>query len=152
MRTAIVDLDREPGRARRSSHDRGVIVGLVAAGTVFALAVSLGRPTVAPAPAPAAVLPDLNMSSAAVPRGVVLHPLALPSDAKNVDLGLLPERLANEAAPQEWRRVISVRGIAGVASDEGLAVISWSEKGIVYWISSPTRTTDELIKIADDMR
>ena len=151
MRTAIVDLDRELGRPARSTHDRGVIAGLAAASTLFAVAVSLARPAALPAVSPV-VLPDVNMSSATVPRGVVLHPLALPPDIKNVDLGILPERLANEAAPYQWRRVITVRGIPGVASDEGLALISWSEKGIVYWISAPSRTTEELIKIADDMR
>lgn len=152
MRTAIVDLDRELGRPARSTHDRGIIAGLAAASTLFAVAVSLARPAAQPAAVPAAPLPELNMSSATVPRGTVLHPLALPPDAKNVDLGILPERLANEAAPYQWRRVITVRGILGVASDEGIALISWSEKGIVYWISSPWRTTEELIKIADDMR
>ncbi len=146
---AIVDLDRGSGRPIRSSRDRGVIAALAAAGSVFAVAVSLAPHTV-----PTAVTepPDLIASSGAVPRGAVLHPLALPPDVKNVDVGLLPERLANEAAPYQWRRVITVRGIPGVASDEGIAFISWSERGIVYWISSPTRTTEELIKIADDMR
>jgi hypothetical protein len=159
MRTAIVDLDTDTsvprgasGRPRRSTYDRGVIAGLAAASTLFAAAVWLAPPAAPSVAAPAGALPDVNVSSATVPRGVVLHPLALPPDAKNVDLGILPERLANEAAPYQWRRVITVRGIPGVASAEGLALISWSEKGIVYWISSPSRTTEELIQIADDMR
>jgi hypothetical protein len=150
MRTAIVDLDREPGRPTRSTHDRGVIAVLAAASAAFAVAVWLTSPAAPPA-APV-TFPDVNVSSATVPRGAILHPLVLPPDAKNVDLGVLPERLANEAAPYEWRRVITVRGQPGVASVEGPAVISWSERGIVYWISSPTRSTDELIKIADEMR
>ena len=152
MRTAIVDLDRASGRPTRSAHDRGIIAALAVASALFAGAVWLARPAAPPVPVPTAVFPDVNVSSAVVQRGTVLHPLALPPDAKNVDLGLLPERLANEAAPFEWRRVITVRGYAGVASVEGPAVISWSEKGILYWLSSPTRSTDELIKIADDMR
>jgi hypothetical protein len=64
----------------------------------------------------------------------------------------MPDRLANEAAPAAWQRVITVRGTAGVASVSGPAVIAWTEAGIAYWLTSPTRSTDELIQIANDLR
>ena len=150
MRTTIVDLDRARGRSAPSSADRGVIAALFVACVAFAVAVWLARPAT-PIATPNAAPPD-TLVSAYVPRGAVLHPLALPPDLRDVDLGLLPERLTNEAAPSEWRRVVTVRGHPGVASVEGPAAISWSEQGIVYWLSSPTRSTDELITIADDMR
>jgi hypothetical protein len=87
-----------------------------------------------------------------VPRGNVLHPLQLPQRIVGVDLAAMPDRLANEAAPSSWRRVVTVRGIPGVASVEGPAVVAWTERGIAYWLQSPTRSTEELIAIADELR
>ena len=59
----------------------------------------------------------------------------------NVDLAAMPDRLANEAAPSSLRAVITVRGVPGVASADGPAVIVWTEQGIAYRLASPTRTT-----------
>ena len=133
--------------------DQLLIVGLLLASGVFAVAVWLDQPAVAP---PARTTPvDTTATSAAalnVPRGAVLHPLALPQKIDGVDLGAMPDRLANEAAPAAWQRVITVRGIAGVASVAGPSVIAWTEGGIAYWLTSPTRTTEELIQIASDLR
>jgi hypothetical protein len=81
-----------------------------------------------------------------------MHPLVLPQRLTDVDLSAMPDRLANEAAPASWRRVVTVRGVPGVASVEGPAVVAWTEKGIAYWLASPTRSTEELITIADELR
>lgn len=64
----------------------------------------------------------------------------------------MPDRLANEAAPRTLRGVVVIRGTPGAASVEGPAVISWTENGIAYWLASPTRSTAELIQIADDLK
>ena len=130
------------------------VVALTLACVTFACAVWVARPaavlSVAGARAPVAEL--AGVSSSVVPRGVVLHPLALPQRLDGVDLAAMPDRLANEAAPASWRRVVTVRGVPGVASVEGPAVIAWTEGGIAYWLASPTRSTDELIQIANELR
>ena len=81
-----------------------------------------------------------------------MHPLVLPQRLGDVDLAAMPDRLANEAAPSSWRRVVTVRGVPGVAAVEGPAVVAWTEHGIAYWLASPTRSTEELIAIADELR
>ncbi len=137
----------------RTVLDQIVVTALLLACGVFALAVWVTRPAALPAPIAAAALPALaQTSSALVPRGAVMRPLVLPQRLGDVDLSAMPDRLANEAAPSSWRRVITVRGIPGVASVEGPAVVAWTEKGIAYWLASPTRSTEELIAIADELR
>ena len=134
--------------------DQLLIVGLLLASGAFALAVWQGQPAVAPASRAATRVDNAPPAVAAlnVPRGAVLHPLALPQKLDGVDLGAMPDRLANEAAPAAWQRVITVRGIAGLASVAGPSVIAWTEGGIAYWLTSPTRTTDELIQLASELR
>ena len=116
---------------------------------VFAVVVLIGRPASVIAPTQA---PDLSITGTAVPRGAILKPLQLPRAYLNVDLAAMPDRLANEAAPWTLRSVVVIRGTPGVASVEGPAVISWTENGIAYWLASPTRSTTELIRIADDLK
>jgi len=138
---------------RTGVFDQLLIVGLLLASGAFALAVWLGQPALAPSSRAATRVDNAPAVAALnVPRGAVLHPLALPQKLDGVDLGAMPDRLANEAAPATWQRVITVRGIAGVASVAGPSVIAWTEGGIAYWLTSPTRSTDELIQIANDLR
>jgi hypothetical protein len=131
------------------SGDRLTTVALLALSCAFALAVWIGRPAAQRAIAPAE---STSISSSRVSRGIVLRTLTLPGMIDDVDLGAMPDRLANEAAPAAWQRVITVRGIPGVASVNGPAVIAWTEAGVAYWLTSPTRSTDDLIAIADELR
>ena len=149
MRGAIVDLDRRSAPTQRRSADRLAIAALIVGCLAFGLVVSIARPAVTPAAVPAR---DPMIPTGPVQRGVILHPLVLPPTIANVDLAAMPDRLANEAAPSSWRRVITVRGIPGVASVDGPAVVAWTENGIAYWLQSPTRSTEELIVIADELR
>ena len=134
-------------RAASVSGDRIAVTALVAASAAFALAVWVVRPSpVAPVAATLST-PDTS----AVQRGVILHALRLPPGVASVDLEWMPERLTNEASPSSLRDVITVRGVPGLASVEAPAVISWTEAGLVYWLISPTRSTIELIRLADDL-
>ena len=169
MRTAIVDLEPDgQGKpagfaAARSSHDRGLIAALSVACAAFALAVWLGR-AAAPTTAvtvrgDAAVVPSVSTVAVPVSTQVydrtgqrLLYALALPPNATNVDLGMLPDRLTNEPLPSAWLVPITVRGAAGIASADGLTVIAWTERGMLYWLSSTSLTTDQLIQVAEDMR
>jgi hypothetical protein len=142
MPSVIVELERGPSPGRR--HDAPLIAALLIAASAFAVAVWTVPALTTSAPAPVAAV-----DTSAVQRSVVLHALQLPAGAADVDLEWMPERLTNEASPSSLRDVITVRGMPGVASVEAPAVISWSEAGVVYWLISPTRSTSELIKIAD---
>jgi hypothetical protein len=154
VRGVIIDLDRSmprdpilagPTLSRPVISSVVLLLGCVA----FGVAVAVGRPPAVTAPSIGAAMPITGL---AVPRGNVLKPLQLPHTYVNVDLAAMPDRLANEAAPWTLRSVVVIRGAPGVASVEGPAVISWTENGIAYRLASPTRSTDELIQIADDLR
>gem|GEM_PF-4321823 len=164
---AIVDLDKgtspQPGR-----RDAVLIVGLGGAILVFAAANWLS------APHPTTTSPAFPQSSAAIASSAIsrssivlvpatppsarstvyppARPLALPAHMDNVDLFLVPERITNENLIWTLRSIVRIRGGVGIASVEGPSIVTWTEKGFQYWMVSPTRTTDELIKIADDLR
>jgi hypothetical protein len=158
VRGVIVDLDRssprEPGPADWAALPHLALwsCALVLGCIVFTLAVWTTRPPTAPAAQPAAsVEADTTGSTAPVPRGVQLRPLLLPTRS-DVDLAFMPDRLANEAPSWTLRSVVVIRGAPGVASVEGPAVIAWTENGIAYWMTSPTRTTSDLIDIANQLK
>jgi hypothetical protein len=164
---AIVDLDKGTSRQPQRS-DRALIVGLGAAIFVFATAIWLS------APHPAATATAAARSFAAIPRSAIAQgggtlapvtlpgtvhtadpsarPLVLPADLDNVDLFLVPERITNENLIWTLRSIVRIRGGVGLASIEGPSIVTWTEKGFQYWMISSTRTTDDLIKIADDLR
>ena len=154
MRGVIVELDRSVARERKRPLDPLAIPVLTLGCVAFALAVWIARPAVvAPVSGVTTPLAGLTQTSSAnVPRGVLMHPLVLRQGIDSVDLAAMPDRLANEAPPASWRRVVLVRGLPGVASVEGPAVIAWTENGIAYSLASPTRSTEDLIQIASDLR
>jgi hypothetical protein len=155
MHGAIVDLDRSRAAGQARPLDRVAIPVLLCAAAAFALAVLGARPASRPASeltdTPVA-FPAMAPVSANVPRGVILRPLQLPARYTGVDLAALPDRLANEAPLWTLRSVVVVRGTPGMASVEGPAMIAWTENGIAYSLRSPTRSTTELIAIADELR
>ena len=161
---AIVDLDKGTSRQPRRS-DRALIVGLGGAILIFTAAMWLS------APHPAAT--TLAQSTTAAPTGAIsrsstlapaslgsavrtvdpsARPLMLPLNLDNVDLFLVPERITNENLIWTLRSIVRIRGGVGIASVEGPSIVTWTEKGFQYWMISSTRTTDDLIKIADDLR
>jgi hypothetical protein len=144
--------ERSTSKALRTAVDQVLVAALLLACVLFAVAVWIAPPASTAASAPARSVELAQTSSAYVARGVVMHPLALPRRIADVDLSAMPDRLANEAAPSAWRRVITVRGIPGVASVESPAVVAWTELGIAYRLLSPTRSTEDLIAIADELR
>lgn len=160
---AIVDLDSGPSRRPRA-RDRALIGGLGGAIAAFAAAMWLGAPhPYAPAvvtpPSMPSDVPPQAASVTALGQGTVIYApngidrvLVLPAGTTGVDLFLLPERLTNENLFWTIRSVVSIRGGVGLASVEGPAIVTWTEKGFQYWMVSPSRTTDELIKVADDLR
>lgn len=78
--------------------------------------------------------------------------LVLPPWANGVDLFQVPDRLTNENLIWTLRNVVHIRGGTGLSSVEGPAVITWTENGFQYWMVSPTRSTDELVDIANGLK
>ena len=164
---AIVDLDMGTSR-QPQRRDAVLIVGLGGAILAFAAAIWLS------APHPTTTSTAFARSSAAVASSAIsrtsivlvpatppsalptvypaARPLALPANMDSVDLFLMPERITNENLIWTLRSIVRIRGGVGIASVEGPSIVTWTEKGFQYWMVSPTRTTDELIKIADDLR
>ena len=164
---AIVDLDK--GTPRQTQRgDRALIAVLGGAILIFTAAIWLS------APHPAATAAIVAQSSTAAPiaassrssialapasRGSAVRtldpsarPLMLPLNLDNVDLFLVPERITNENLIWTLRSIVRIRGGVGLASIEGPSIVTWTERGFQYWMISSTRTTDDLIKIADDLR
>jgi hypothetical protein len=67
-----------------------------------------------------------------------------------------PDRLANEAMPQLSWQTVQVRGTEGLAIEgQGVgatSVVTWTEKGTVYRLSSDRRLLGQLIDLANTMR
>lgn len=151
MGGVIVDLDRRAQRERSQPHDGFALGALVFGCVAFALLVLIMRPATVLTSAPSGIGASFS-ADLPVPRGVVLHPLQLPAQYANVELGAMPDRVANEAPPSSLRDVITVRGIPGVASADGPAMIAWTEHGIAYRLTSATRSTSDLIAIANALQ
>jgi hypothetical protein len=160
---AIVDLDKGTTR-QPQRRDAVLIVGLGGAILAFAAAIWLSAPHPTTS-STAFSQPSAAVASSAISRSTTVlvpatppsalptaHPLALPANMDNVDLFLVPERITNENLIWTLRSIVRIRGGVGIASIEGPSIVTWTEKGFQYWMVSPTRTTDELIKIADDLR
>jgi hypothetical protein len=83
---------------------------------------------------------------------LALQPTA-PSD---VVLFAFPDRLANEPPPpMAWMpvRIRRTEGLAVQARRPGdISIVTWTELGTVYWLSSERQRADQLIVIADDLR
>ncbi|MDQ2952729.1 MAG: hypothetical protein M3R54_10750 [Chloroflexota bacterium] len=147
----IVDLDRRAQQERSGTQELFALGGLFFSCVAFACLVLLMRPSAILVSAPSGIGAALS-AELPVPRGIVLQPLQLPARFGDIDLAAMPDRLANEAAPPSLRAIIIVRGVAGVASADGPAVIVWTERGIAYRLASPIRTTAELIAIAEQLQ
>jgi hypothetical protein len=163
---AIVDLDKGTSRQLRRS-DRALIVGLGGAIVIFTAAMWLSAPHPSPttttlaqstaAPSTGAISRSSPLAPASLGSPVrtvdpSARPLMLPLNLDNVDLFLVPERITNENLIWTLRSIVRIRGGVGIASVEGPSIVTWTEKGFQYWMISSTRTTDDLIKIADDLR
>jgi hypothetical protein len=132
---AIIEVAGEtaPGKER---HDAIVLV--------FAFALAVGIPLLGrdgpPATAP--------FEAAAT--------LSLPSGTQDVRLFTFPDRLANEPLTNLDFVIVPVRGTQGLAakvgSPGGVWVVTWTENGTAYWMSSEQREIPDLLRLAGSLR
>jgi hypothetical protein len=134
---AIVELDGEaepaPGRERR----RAMVL-------VFAMCVAVGG---------ASVGRDGPLATAPIDPA---HVLALPPRINDAQLFTMPDRLANEPLSNLEFVALPVRGTQGlgarVGNPGGVWLVTWTEDGTAYWLSSERRELRDLVNLADSLR
>jgi len=87
--------------------------------------------------------------------GPLAH-LSLPANSPGVLLSWIPDRLANEALPQLPFVPVRVRAVPGLAvegvRDGDYRMVTWTERGNVYWLVSDHGDIVDLIRLADSLR
>jgi len=159
----IIDLDDEVEAA--PGHDRRRAMALA-----FALCLAIGSAGVGrdgPAatqragaePASRLVMfssdGTILVSAAADQWGPLAH-LSLPANSPGVLLSWIPDRLANEALPPLPFVPVRVRAVPGLAiegvRDGEYRMVTWTERGNVYWLVSDHGDIVDLIRLADSLR
>jgi len=112
----------------------------------------------------------LSVGSAAVGRDGPLatapfeqvHILFLSRDTSHAVLFGFPDRLANEPLPNLPYVTVSVRGTEGLAVNTATPespstpaqgwLVTWTEGGTSYWLSSDQRDLSDLLRLAGSLR
>ena len=85
-----------------------------------------------------------------------LDHLALPATSPGVLLSWIPDRLANEALPPLPFIPVRVRAVPGLAiegvHDGDYRMVTWTERGNVYWLVSDHGDITDLLRLADSLR
>jgi len=156
----IVDLEGEPEAA--PGHDRRHAMTLA---FVLCLAIGsagLGRdgPMATQATRPDSVMifsrdGAFLVAAPADQWGPLAH-LSLPATSPGVLLSWIPDRLANEALPPLQFVPVRVRAVPGLAvegvRDGDYRMVTWTERGNVYWLVSDHGDIVDLIRLADSLR
>jgi hypothetical protein len=87
--------------------------------------------------------------------GPLAH-LSLPANSPGVLLSWIPDRLANEALPPLPFVPVRVRAVPGLAMEgprQGdYRMVTWTERGNVYWLVSDHGDIADLVRLADSLR
>ena len=156
----IVDLDGDVESA--PGHDRRRAMTLAFALCLAIGSAGLGRDGPA---ATQATRPDSLMifdrdgtfvvAAPADQWGPLAH-LSLPANSPGVLLSWIPDRLANEALPPLPFVPVRVRAVPGLAiegvRDGDYRMVTWTERGNVYWLVSDHGDIVDLIRLADSLR
>jgi hypothetical protein len=83
------------------------------------------------------------------------HVLALPPLTTDAQLFTMPDRLANEPLSNLEFVAVPVRGTQGlgarVGSPGGVWLVTWTEGGTAYWLSSDHRDLPDLVRLAGSL-
>jgi hypothetical protein len=156
----IIDLDGEPESAPGRDRRRALTL-------TFALCLAIGSAGLG-RDGPAATQPTVPLttmmfssdgaflvSAAADQWGPLAH-LSLPANSPGVLLSWIPDRLANEALPPLPFIPVRVRAVPGLAieglRDGDYRMVTWSERGNVYWLVSDHGDLVDLLRLADSLR
>ena len=156
----IVDVDGEteaaPGRDRRRAMTLAFALCLAISSA------GLGRD--GPAAMPATKPSSMMLFSSDGAYVVAERPdqwgpygqLSLPSNSTGILLSWIPDRLANEALPPLPFVPVRVRRVSGLAAEgprEGdFRMLTWSERGNIYWLVSDHGDIADLVRLADSLR
>jgi hypothetical protein len=139
MTGVIVDLDGELEAACGSEHRSALAL-------VFVLCLAVGGSLVG-RDGPVATQPYSSVST---------QVLSLPPDTGQARLFTFPDRLANEASSPLIVLPVRVRATTGLAVDAARPgderIITWTEAGTVYWLSSDSRDIADLLHLANSLR
>ena len=157
----IVDLEGEVDSA--PGHDRRRAMTLA-----FALCLAIGSagvgrdgPAAIHETAPVSMMifggDGINVIAARPDQcGPLAQHLCLPSNTTGVLLSWIPDRLANEALPPLPFVPVRVRSVSGLAVEgprQGdYRMLTWSERGNVYWLVSDHGNVADLVRLADLLR
>lgn len=169
---AIIDLDGEPQSKAGADRRRAVVLG-------FALCLAVGSAFVG-RDSPAATSGESSTKIFVCDRSgdhcvattmvfasaasdvwsplVVAVPatLSLPPNTTDVQLEVFPDWLANEQLPPAQYTVVRVRAASGLAVDAARPgdqrIVTWTERGTVYWLLSDRRDIADLVRLADSLR
>jgi len=153
----IIDLDGEPEAAPGRDRRRALTLA-------FALCLAIGSAGLG-RDGPEATVPVSRMifssdgaflvAAASDQWGPLAH-LSLPANSPGVLLSWIPDRLANEALPPLPFVPVRVRAVPGLAvegfRDGDYRMVTWSERGNVYWLVSDHGDIVDLIRLADSLR
>ena len=156
----IVDLDGEPEPAPGRDRRRAMTLA-------FSLCLAIGSAGVG-RDGPAATQPteplrvtvfssdgSFLVAAPADQWGPLAH-LSLPANSPGVLLSWIPDRLANEALPPLPFVPVRVRAVPGLAvegaRDGDFRMVTWTERGNVYWLVSDHGDIGDLIHLADSLR
>lgn len=74
----------------------------------------------------------------------------------DVVLFTFPDRLANEPPPPLLWAPARIRSTEGLVTDArrpgDISIVTWTELGTVYWLSSDRRNAAQLVDIANNLR
>ena len=82
--------------------------------------------------------------------------LSLPANTTDVQLQVFPDWLANEQLPPLQYVPVRVRAGSGLAVEAARPgdprILTWTERGAVYWLLSDSWGLDDLVRLADTLR
>jgi hypothetical protein len=165
----IIDVEDEP-RSDDGADRRGAVVLAFALCLAFGSAF-LGRDSSVAIPEAktagevgvpigglAPTLTSMNASVDPVVTGDMWAPgtLFLPTDTTDVQFAVFPDWLANEQLPPAQYTPVRVRAASGLAVDAARPgdqrMVTWTERGTVYWLFSDRRDIADLVRLADSLR
>jgi hypothetical protein len=156
----IIDLDDEVAAAPGYDRRRALTLAFVLCLAIGSAGFGRDGPAATQATRPDSLMifsRDGSFLVAAPPDqwGPLAH-LSLPANSPGVLLSWIPDRLANEALPPLPFVPVRVRAVPGLAMEgprEGdYRMVTWTERGNVYWLVSDHGDVADLVRLADSLR